>query len=71
MLGLLVACPIFSLTAWVMGSDDLRAMEAGEMDSAGRDRTLIGQRLGMALSLVWIVGCMLALFVMLVTGYRG
>jgi len=70
-IGLLVACPIFSLTAWVMGSDDLRAMDAGEMDPAGRSHTLIGQRLGMALSLVWIVGCMITLFVMLVAGYRG
>jgi hypothetical protein len=54
-----------------MGSDDLRAIDAGEMESAGRDYTLIGQRLGMVLSLVWIVGCSLALFVMLVRGYRG
>lgn len=70
-LGLVIACPIFSLTAWVMGSDDLRAIDAGEMESAGRDYTLIGQRLGMVLSLVWIVGFSLALFVMLVRGYRG
>jgi len=69
--GLLMGCPIFSLTAWVMGSDDLRAMDVGEMDPSGRRQTLVGQRLGMALSLVWIVGCMLALFVLLVTGYRG
>lgn len=68
-LGLMVACPIFSVMAWVMGSDDLRAIDAGEMEPAGRDYTLIGQRLGLALSLVWIIGCTLALFVMLVTGY--
>lgn len=70
-IGLVMGCPVFSLTAWVMGSDDLRAIDAGEMDPAGRDYTLIGQRLGMAISLAWIVGCVLALFVMLVTGYRG
>ena len=71
LLGLIVACPIFSLMAWVMGSEDRRAIEAGEMDPAGRDYTVIGQRLGMVLSILWIGGCMLALFAMLVTGYRG
>ena len=71
LLGVVVACPILSLMAWVMGSDDLRAIDAGEMEPSGRNHTLIGQRLGMVLSLVWIVGCMLALFAMLATGYRG
>lgn len=71
LLGLLMACPIFSLMAWVMGSEDLRAMQAGQMDLSGHRHTLIGQRMGMVLSLIWIVGCMLALFGMLVASSRG
>jgi hypothetical protein len=71
LLGLLMACPIFSLMAWVMGSEDLRAMQAGQMDLTGQRNTLVGQRMGMVLSLVWIVGCMLALFGMLVSSSRG
>jgi hypothetical protein len=67
-MGLCMACPIFSLMAWVMGSEDLRAIDGGQMDPAGRRQTLIGQRLGMVLSVIWIVGCMVALFVMLVRG---
>lgn len=68
LLGVLVACPILSLMAWVMGSEDLRAIDEGKMDPAGRRQTLVGQRFGMVISLVWIAGCMLALFGMLLTG---
>lgn len=68
LLGLLVACPILSLMAWVMGSEDLRAIDEGKMDPAGRQQTLVGQRFGMVISLVWIVGCVLTLFGMLLIG---
>jgi hypothetical protein len=48
--------PIFALIAWVMGSSDLREMEAGRMDGSGKDLTRAGMILGMVLSLLWILG---------------
>lgn len=48
--------PIFALIAWVMGSNDLREMDAGRMDRSGRDLTRAGMILGMVLSLLWIIG---------------
>jgi hypothetical protein len=40
-------CPLFGIFAWSMGSADLRAMRAGQMDPAGIPLTQAGQILGM------------------------
>ena len=48
--------PIFALIAWVMGSNDLREMEAGRMDRRGMDLTRAGMVMGMILSILWILG---------------
>jgi hypothetical protein len=48
--------PIFALIAWVMGSNDLREMEAGRMDRSGMDLTRAGMVMGMILSILWILG---------------
>lgn len=55
LLGLFIQCPVFSVIAWVMGSNDLREMEAGRMDRSGMDLTRAGMILGMALSILWIL----------------
>lgn len=52
--GLGCTCPILSILAWLMGSNDLRKMNAGEIDPAGRDVTRIGYYMGMGASLLWI-----------------
>jgi hypothetical protein len=44
-LGLLL-CVIAGIVAWVMGNGDLRAMDSGEMDPAGRGLTQAGKILG-------------------------
>jgi hypothetical protein len=46
----LVLCTIIAPFAWSMGNVDLRNMEAGVMDSQGRQLTEVGRILG-------IVGC--------------
>jgi hypothetical protein len=66
LLGFIATCPIFSLMAWVMGSHDLREMRAGRMDRSGEGLTQAGLVLGMILSLLEILGCVLVLFVILV-----
>lgn len=43
-----VGCGIFTaIPAWIMGSGDLKKMDAGEMDPEGRQMTQIGKILGM------------------------
>ena len=65
-LGLVVGCPIFSLMAWVMGSSDLREMQAGRMDRSGDGVTKVGQVLGAVLSILWISGFVLAALILLI-----
>ena len=43
----LVVCFIFGIAAWVMGNNDLRAMDAGQMDPEGRSLTQAGKICGM------------------------
>lgn len=57
----IICCVIFAILAWVMGSSDLKAMAAGEMDRSGEGMTnaakilgIIGVVLGI-LGLIWVV----------------
>jgi hypothetical protein len=61
-LGLLgfAVCFIFSIMAWVMGSNDLREMEAGRMDRSGMDLTRAGMILGMIVSVLAILSVLAA-----------
>ena len=43
----LVLCQLFGIAAWVMGNEDLKEMNAGRMDSSGRDLTKAGRICGM------------------------
>ena len=47
--------PIFAIAAWVMGSNDLREMDAGRMDKSGSDLTRAGMIMGMIISVLWIL----------------
>ena len=69
--GLLVQCPIFPFMTWVMGSNDLREMQAGRMDPAGRDLTRAGMVIGMILSILWIVGFLFLFGLMLIGMVSG
>lgn len=42
----LFTCAIFSLLAWIFGNEDLKKMDDGRMDPAGRDTTAAGRVLG-------------------------
>ena len=52
-----LACPIFSVMAWSMGTTDIRQMRTGLMDNSGLSMTQAGQILGM------IHTCLTVLFV--------
>lgn len=57
----IICCFIFAILAWVMGSGDLKAMAAGEMDRSGEGLTNAAKILGIIgcvlaiLSLIWVV----------------
>ncbi len=57
----IICCFIFAILAWVMGSGDLKAMAAGEMDRSGEGMTNAAKILGIVgcvlavLSLIWVV----------------
>jgi hypothetical protein len=53
LIGLFVFGPL-CLFAWVMGSGDLREMDAGIMDSSGRSSTSSGRNIGIIGTLLWI-----------------
>lgn len=52
----LVACGPVGIAAWIMGNNDLKAMEAGQMDPEGRQLTQVGKILGMVATILIIVG---------------
>ena len=56
----LVGCGIFtSIPAWVIGSGDLKAMDAGTMDPSGRSLTNAGKICGMIATIIAIVAVVL------------
>lgn len=59
--GSLVTCPLVGIAPWIMGRNDLRAIERGEMDPEGRGFTQAGMALG-------ILGVALFAFYCLVIG---
>lgn len=70
LMGFFITCPVFPFMTWVMGSNDLREMQAGRMDPAGRDLTRAGMVIGMVLSILWILG-FLIIFGSMLAGIAG
>ena len=62
-LGLVICMPL-GIVAWVMGSGDLKKMDAGLMDPEGRGITQAGKIIGMVATILAIVG--IALWFLLV-----
>jgi len=51
-----VCCGICSVLAWIFGNEDLKKMDAGQMDISGYDTTKIGRLLGIIGTILWIIG---------------
>ena len=58
-MGLVIWCPILSVMAWVMGTNDLREIRTGRRDPAGQSLTQAGQMLGLVLSMLWIAAAVI------------
>ena len=62
--GLVVGCFVISAIAWVLGNQDLQAMNEGRMDPAGRDLTQAGRILGMVCTILTLIGIGLGLMLL-------
>jgi hypothetical protein len=51
----LVVCAPFGIAAWVMGSNDLKEMDAGTMDPTGRGNTQAGKICGIIATILLII----------------
>ena len=66
-----VGCGIFTaIPAWVMGHSDLKEMDAGTMDPAGRGTTQAGKILGM-IHCILIIVAMVVFFILMALGLLG
>jgi len=57
----LVVCAFLGIPAWIMGKNDLAAMDAGQMDPAGRSTTNAGRICGMIGTILLILSILLAI----------
>jgi hypothetical protein len=71
LLGCVTCCPILSIMAWVMGNGDLREMREGRLDPEGFGLTQAGYMLGLILSMFWILGAVVGLFIILLNAAAG
>lgn len=60
-LGILGLVPVigfipFGIPAWIMASKDLRAIDAGRIDPAGRSKTQAALVCGMVATGLWVLG---------------
>ena len=61
----LILCGIFAaIPAWIMGSNDLKEMDAGMMDPSGRSLTNAGRILGMISTILNILAVLLVFLLM-------
>ena len=59
----LVVCGPLGIAAWVMGSGDLKEIDAGAMDPAGRGSTEAGKICGIIATILMIVGAIVGTLV--------
>ena len=69
-LGLLL-CQVFGIVAWVMGSADLKEMDAGIMDPSGRGTTQAGKICGIVATVLMILGVLAAIAFIALFGLAG
>ncbi len=57
----LVMCAPLGIVAWIMGSGDLKQMDAGAMDPSGRSATNAGRICGIIATALLAVGVLVAI----------
>jgi uncharacterized membrane protein len=64
-LGLVVCAPL-AIAAWVMGSGDLKQIDAGTMDPSGRGTTQAGKICGIIGTILLIIGVIICGIIFLI-----
>jgi hypothetical protein len=59
----LVVCGPLGIAAWVMGSGDLKEIDAGTMDPMGRGATQAGKICGIIATILMIIGVVIGILV--------
>ena len=59
---------MFGPVAWVMGNADIKEIDVGDMDPAGRGSTNAGRICGMIASILMIVGVVFVVIAMVLGG---
>jgi hypothetical protein len=54
-LGLVICAPL-GIVAWIMGANDMKEMDAGTMDPAGRSNTQAGKICGIIGTILMVLG---------------
>jgi hypothetical protein len=67
----LVVCGPLGIAAWVMGSGDLKEMDAGTMDPSGRGATQAGKICGIIATILMIVAFVIVILAMLLGGFAA
>lgn len=67
----LVLCQLLGVAAWVMGNQDLQEMDAGVMDSTGRDLTNAGRICGMIATALLIIPLIVFILVLVTSIFRN
>ena len=65
----LVVCQILGIFAWIMGNNDLKAMDAGTMNPEGRSITQIGKILGIIATV--LLGLGVVIWILIIIGLVG
>jgi hypothetical protein len=60
----LVICQPLGIAAWIMGSNDMKEMDAGTMDPSGRGLTQAGKICGIVALVLLGIGIIIAVLVM-------
>ena len=64
----LILCQILGVVAWIMGNNDLKAMDQGLMDPEGRSNTQVGRILGIIATVLLALGLVFMLIWFLFVG---
>lgn len=64
----LIVCAPLGIFAWIMGNADLKAMEAGTIDPAGRSNTSAGRICGIIGTVLLIIGVVGTLVILVLGG---
>jgi len=67
----LVVCGPLGIAAWVMGSGDLKEIDAGAMDPAGRGSTEAGKICGIIATILMIIGVIVGVLFVALFGFAA